>query len=99
MSKNSERARSLARVINSAPDYIKGFHQPRRSFSLAAPLFEEADPVSSPTDYSERLLEADDVFVEEPRRSEFDEIKPRFQPIEGESGRRERKRKGKGSFD
>ena len=33
--------------------------------------------------------------MEEPRRSEFDEIKPRFQPIEGESGRREPKRKGR----
>ena len=42
------------------------------------------DPVST-GDYSERLLvEADDVFVEEPRRSDFGEIKPRFQPIEGE---------------
>ena len=86
---------TFARIINSArPIKLKGLiQQPRNSFSiLAAPLFEEVDPVST-GDYSERLLvEADDVFVEEPRRSDFDEIKPRFQPIEGE---RDRKGKGK----
>ena len=56
--------------------------------SLAAPPFDEAADAASTSaaDYSEHFLEADDVFVEQPRRSssDFEGIKPRFQPIEGE---------------
>ena len=57
--------------------------------SLAAPPFDEAADSASnaaAADYSEHFLEADDVFVEQPRRSssDFEGIKPRFQPIEGE---------------
>ena len=65
--------------------------------SLAAPPFDEAadsasNAAAAAADYSEHFLEADDVFVEQPRRSssDFEGIKPRFQPIEGE---RERERK------